>query len=377
MIDFSLSDEQKELQILSRDFALKEIRPVAHKYDDTGEFPMDILKKGWEIGLLNATVPDNYGGSGLGAVDASIVAEEISWGCPGIGTSLMCNALALEPILIGGTEEQKERFLTPFCKDFHLASFCLTEREAGSDVASISTKAEKKGDKYIINGSKCFITNGAYAHYLTVFAVTDRSRGARGISVFWIPAETEGISVGKHENKMGQRASNTSELFFDNVALPADHLIGREGLGFVYALRTFNGTRPLVGAASVGIARAAFEHALNFAKSRKQFGSPILRHQAIAVMLSEMKEKVEAARLLVHKAAWMSDQKMRNTELSGLSKAYASDIAMQITTDAVQIFGGYGYMKDYPIEKLMRDAKLMQIYEGTNQILRLFASSEL
>jgi acyl-CoA dehydrogenase len=377
MVDFALSDEQKELQNLSKEFAQKEIRPVAHKYDETGEFPINILKKGWEIGLLNATVPEKYGGAGLGSLDAAIIAEEISWGCPGIGTSLMCNALALEPILIGGSEEQKEKFLTLFCKDFHLASFCLTEREAGSDVASISTKAEKKGGKYIINGSKCFITNAAYAHYLAVFAVTDKSRGARGISVFWVPAETEGISVGKHEDKMGQRASNTAELFFDNVVLPADHLIGREGIGFVIALKTFNGTRPLVGAASVGIAKAAFEHALSFAKSRKQFGSPILRHQAIAVMLSEMKEKVEAARLLVHKAAWMSDKKMKNTELSGLSKAYASDIAMQVTTDAVQIFGGYGYMKDYPIEKLMRDAKLMQIYEGTNQILRLFASSEL
>lgn len=377
MIDFSLSDEQKEFQDLSREFAQKEIRPIAYQFDKTCEFPMDILKKGWEIGLMNGTVPEAYGGSGIGSLEASIIAEEISWGCPGIGTSLMCNALSLEPLLIGGTEEQKKKFLIPFCKEFNLASFCLTEREAGSDAASISTKAAKKGNEYVINGSKCFITNGAYAHYLTIFAVTDRSRGARGISAFWVPRETDGISIGKHEDKMGHRASNTTELFFDDVVVSRDQLIGRVGLGFIIAMKTFDQTRPIVGAASVGLARAAFELALEFAKTRKQFGAPIARHQVIAFMLAEMKEKIEAARLLVQKAAWMSDHKIKNSELSALSKAYASDVAMHVTTDAVQIFGGYGYMKDYPIEKFMRDAKLMQIYEGTNQIQRLIASREI
>ncbi len=374
MIDFELSDEQKELQKLSREFSKKEIKSVAYQFDKTGEFPIDILRKAWEMGLMNATVPDDYGGSGIGVLEAAIIAEEISWGCAGIATSLMCNGLSLEPLLMGGTEEQKKKFLIPFCKDFNLSSFCLTEREAGSDIASISTKAVKKGNEYIINGSKCFITNGAYSQFYTIFAVTDKSKGARGISVFWVPKETKGISIGKNEDKMGQRASNTAEIFFDDVVISKNNLIGKEGHGFILAMRTFDRTRPIVGAASVGLARAALELAFEYAKTRRQFGTSIAKNQIIAYMIAEMKEKIEAARLLVHKAAWISDKKRKNSELSALSKAFASDVAMQVTTNAVQIFGGYGYMKDYPIEKLMRDAKLMQIYEGTNQIQRLIAS---
>ncbi len=377
MIDFELTEEQKELQNLAREFAENEIRPVAAQYDKSSEFPLDIIKKGWEIGLINATVPEEYGGVGIGALEGAIISEEIARGCAGIGTSLMANSLALEPILIGGTEEQKKHFLPPFCKDFHLASFCLTERDAGSDAGSVKTTAIKKGDEYIINGSKCFITNGGYADYLTIFAMTDKLRGARGMSVFFIPGNTKGVSIGKHEDKMGQRASNTAEIFFDDVVVPKDCLIGREGLGFVIAMKTFDRTRPLVGAASVGLARAAFEHALEYSKTRVQFGGPIARNQAISFMLVDMKQDIEAARLLVWKAAWMADKNMKNTEISALSKTFASDVAMRVTTDAVQIFGGYGYIKDYPVEKLMRDAKLMQIYEGTNQIQRLEASIKI
>jgi len=377
MIDFELTEEQRELQNLAKDFAQNEIRPVAAQYDKSGEFPIDIIKKGWEIGLINATVPEAYGGVGIATLSGAIIAEEIAWGCSGIGTSLMANSLALEPILVGATDEQKKRFLLPFCQHFNLASFCLTERDAGSDASLVKTSAQKKGDEYVINGSKCFITNGGYANYYTVFAVTDKSRGARGMSVFWVPREAKGITIGKHEDKMGQRASNTSEIFFDDVVIPKENLIGKEGLGFVIAMKTFDITRPLVGAASVGLARAAYEHALKYSKTRIQFGRPISRHQAIAFMLADMKQDIEAARLLVWKAAWMADKKMKNSEISALSKVYASDVAMRVATDAVQIFGGYGYTKDYPVEKLMRDAKLMQIYEGTNQIQRLIAAQEM
>ncbi|MEW5806147.1 MAG: acyl-CoA dehydrogenase family protein [Acidobacteriota bacterium] len=377
MIDFELTEEQREFQQLARDFATNEIRPVASHYDKTGDFPMDIMRKGWEIGLMNATIPENYGGVGIGALEAVLISEEISWGCAGIGTSLMCNGLALEPLLTGATEEQKKKFLIPFAHDFNMASFCLTERGAGSDAGSLATQAIRKGDEYIINGSKCFITNGGYASFFTVFAVTDKERGARGLSTFWVPRDSKGITIGKHEDKMGQRSSNTAEIFFDDVVVPKDNLIGREGMGFVYAMKTLDKTRPIVGAASVGIAQAAFEYSLEYAKTRVQFGGPIARNQAISFMLADMKQDIEAARLLVWKAAWMSDRKMKNSEISALCKTFASDVAMRVTTNSVQIHGGYGYTKDYPVEKLMRDAKLMQIYEGTNQIQRLVASREI
>ena len=377
MIDFSLTEEQIALQEMSREFAEKEMKPNAAKYDKGDEFSEDVMKKAFEVGFLTCTVPKEYGGGGLSEVDTVIISEELAAGCAGMYTTMMVNALAYTPLIHFGTDEQKKKFLVPQTEKMSFASFCLTEREAGSDAASVKTKAEKKGEEYVINGSKCFISNGGIADMYTVFALTDPEKGARGMSAFVVPRETQGITVGKEEDKMGHRASNTVEMYFEDVRVPAENLLAKEGMGFIIAMRTLDHTRAPVGAAGVGVARAALEYAVEYAKTRIQFHKPIALFQNTAFKIAQMATEIDAARQLVWRAAWMMDKGMPCGKESAMAKMYGSDVAMKVTTEALQIFGGYGYMRDYPMEKLMRDAKLLQIYEGTNEIQRLVISREV
>jgi acyl-CoA dehydrogenase len=376
-MDFSLTEDQIALQEMAREFAEKEMRPKAAKYDQGHDFPEDVMKKAFEVGFLTCAVPSEYGGGGLGDLETAIISEELARGCAGMYTTMMANSLAFTPILLFGTDEQKKKFFGPFTKQMAFASYCLTEREAGSDTSAIKTTAKKVGSEYVINGSKCFITNGGVASLYVVFANAAPEKGARGLSVFCVPRETPGITVGKVEDKMGQRASNTTELFFEDVRVPANHLLGREGLGFIVAMRTFDKTRAAVGAAGVGIARAALEYAVEYAKTRVQFGKPIASFQATAFKIAQMAMEVDAARLLVWRAAWLMDQGKPCGNQSAMAKCFGSDVGMRTALEALQIFGGYGYMRDYPIEKLVRDAKLLQIYEGTNEIQRLVISREV
>ncbi|NIO15758.1 MAG: acyl-CoA dehydrogenase [Deltaproteobacteria bacterium] len=377
MISFELTDEQKQLQDMAHKFAANEIRPRAAECDKTGEFPHEIMEKAFELGLMTDFIPEEEGGLGLGTIEACIISEEIAWGCSGVYTSMEASALALMPILIAGTKEQLERFVAPFSEKLTYSSFCLTEPGAGSDVGSVKTTAKKDGGNYILNGTKCFITNGSYASQFVVFASTDKSLGHRGLSAFVVPRDLPGVSTGKKEDKLGQRASDTADVIFEDVVVPGENLLWNEGDGFKLAMMTLDRTRPGVSAAAVGVARAAYEYALDYSKERVQFGTPIAMNQAINFMLADMLIGIETARVMTWKAAWMVDNGMRNTTESSIAKAYAGDLVMRVTTDAVQIFGGYGYMKDYPVEKLMRDAKIFQIYEGTSQIQRLVIAKEI
>jgi acyl-CoA dehydrogenase len=377
VIDFSLTEDQLALQEMAREFAEKEMRPRAAAYDQGHEFPEEVMRKAFEVGFLTCTVPAEYGGGGLGDLETALISEELARGCPGMYTTMMANSLAFTPIVLFGTDEQKRRFFGPFTKGMAFASYCLTEREAGSDTSAIRTTARRDGADYVLNGSKCFITNGGVASLYTVFANAAPEKGARGLSVFLVPAGTSGLSVGKVEDKMGQRASNTAELFFEDVRVPAENRLGREGQGFIVAMRTFDKTRAAVGAAGVGIARAALEYAIEYAKTRVQFGKPIASFQATAFKIAQMAMEVDAARLLVWRAAWLMDHGQSCGGQSAMAKCFGSDVAMRTALEALQIFGGYGYMRDYPIEKLVRDAKLLQIYEGTNEIQRLVISREV
>jgi acyl-CoA dehydrogenase len=375
MVDFTLTDEQRSLREMAHDFAVKEIRPVAWEYDRDGTWPEEIINKAWDVGLMNSHIPEEYGGAGAGYLDGCLIEEELSWGCSGIQTSLGCNGLATAPVMIGGSEEIKKEYLGRLTEEPLLASFCLTEPDAGSDVSSMRTTAVRKGDKYVINGSKCFITNGGYANWYTVYAKTDREAGHRGISAFVVPRDA-GVVVDKKEDKLGQRASNTATISFNDVEVPATHLLGEENKGFKLAMMTLDRTRPGVAAMAVGIARAAFEFATNYSRERVQFGVPIAMHQAIQFMIADMATEIEAARLLTWKSAVMLDNGERNTLVSSHAKRFAADTAMKVATDAVQVYGGYGFIKEYPVEKLFRDAKIMQLYEGTSQIQRLVIARE-
>lgn len=375
MVDFTLTDEQKDLRELAHSFAEKDIRPVAWEYDKDGDWPEDVIKKAWEVGLMNTHIPEEYGGPGLDYLSGCLIEEEIGWGCSGIGTSIMCNGLATAPVILGGSEEIKKQYLGMLTEEPKLASFCLTEPDAGSDVSGMRTTAVKKGDKYVINGSKCFITNGSHADWYTVYAKTDKDAGHKGISAFVVPREA-GVTVDKKEDKLGQRASNTATISFNDVEIPAENLLGEENKGFKLAMMTLDRTRPGVVAMAVGIAQAAFEFARDYSKERVQFGVPIAMHQAIQFMIADMATKVAAARLLVWNSAVQLDQGQRNTLMSSHAKRFAADSAMEITVDAVQVYGGYGFIKEYPVEKLMRDAKIMQLYEGTSQIQRLVIARE-
>jgi acyl-CoA dehydrogenase len=376
VVDFTLTDEQKDLRELAHNFAEKEIRTVAWDYDRDGTWPQEIIERAWEVGLMNIHVPEAYGGPGLDFLSGALIEEEFGWGCSGIGTSLAANGLAMTPVALGGSEAVKRHFLGMLIDEPRLAAFCLTEPDAGSDVSGMKTTAVRRGDKYVINGSKCFITNGGYADWYTVYAKTDKDAGHRGISAFVVPRD-DTVVIDKKEDKLGQRASNTATVTFNETEVPAGNLLGEENHGFKLAMMTLDRTRPGVAAMAVGIGRAAFEFASNYSKERVQFGVPIAMHQAVAFMIADMATKVEAARLLTWKSAVLLDQGIRNTLACAHAKRFAADSAMEITVDAVQVYGGYGFIKEYPVEKLMRDAKIMQLYEGTSQIQRLVIAKEV
>ena len=375
MVDFTLTEEQENLREMAHDFAEREIRPVARQYDRDATWPQQIIDKAWEVGLMNSHLPPEYGGVGAAYLDGCLIGEELARGCAAIATTLGANELAATPVLLGGSEEIKAHYLGMLAEEPKLASFCLTEPDAGSDVSGMKTTAVMQGDRYVLNGSKCFITNGGYADWYTVYAKTDKDAGHRGISAFVVPRD-DTVTVDKHEDKMGLRASNTATVSFNETEVPVGNLLGQENHGFKLAMMTLDRTRPGVAAMAVGIGRAAFEHAADYSKERVQFGVPIAMHQAVAFMIADMATKIEAARLLVWKSAVLLDEGARNTLVSSHAKRFAADSAMEITTDAVQVYGGYGFIKDYPVEKLMRDAKIMQLYEGTSQIQRLVIARE-
>jgi acyl-CoA dehydrogenase len=376
-MQFELTDEQYALRDAARRFARDEIAPVAAKYDQSGEFPRKIIQTAWELGLSSTAIPTDYGGLGLSSLDSCVVTEEIAWACSGFGTSIMCNDLGLMPIVVAGSEEQKQEWLSHCASEFSLIAFCLSEPDAGSDVAGLQLLAEKDGSDYVLSGTKCWISNGGEADLYTVFATLDRTSRHQGICAFIVPADLPGISLGKKEDKLGQRASDTRSIHFDGVRVPETQRLGAEGEGFKIAMRTLDRTRPPIAALATGIAQRALDESTAYALERKAFGSPIGDFQAVQFMLADMAKDIEAARLLTQKSAWMVDQGRRAAKNSSIAKCFATDAAMRITVDAVQVFGGNGYTKEYPVEKLMRDAKLMQIYEGTNQIQRLVVAREL
>ena len=376
-VSFSLTEEQKELRRLARDFAAKEIRPLEHECDEAMRHPAEVIEKAHELGLMNLHVPEEYGGPGLSAFDGMLVGEELYWGCSGIGTSITANGLGAGPVIGFGSDEQKRAWLTPLIEQPILCSFGLSEPGAGSDVASLKTTAVREGGEYVLNGSKTFITNAGYAEWTVVFAKTDPSGGSSGMSAFIVPMDAPGVTIEKHLDKMGQRATDTSAFALTDVVVPAANRIGEEGDGFKIAMKTLDFTRPGTAAGAVGVAQAAYELAVEYAKERVTFDVPIAMHQGVNFLIADMATEIEAARLLVWQSAWVHDQGERATLQSSFAKRFAADTAMKVTTDAVQVFGGYGYIKEYPVEKLMRDAKLFQIYEGTSQIQRLVIAKEI
>ncbi len=379
MVDFELTEEQRLMQKTAHEFAEKEMRPIALEYDKKGEMPWHVVEKAHEIGLDTAFIPEEYGGGGItSTLTHCVVMEELNWGCAGIATGLLGAGLAYLPIIHMGTEEQKKRFLPRFtASEPRFGALCLTEPDAGSDNQAISTTAVKDGNEWVLNGVKRFITNGGIADIHVVFATIDKSLRFLGVRGFVVEHGNPGLKEGKIEDKMGVRASHTSEVILDNCRIPLDNMLGsEESTGFYGAMKTLESSRPLVAAGAVGIARAAYEYALDYSRKRKQFGGPIAKKQAIAFMLADMKTKIDAARLLVYRAAWMLDHDMPMNKEASEAKLFAADMAMEVTTDAVQIMGGAGYMKDEPVEKWMRDAKVFQIWEGTSQIQRLIISRD-
>jgi acyl-CoA dehydrogenase len=377
-VSFQLSEEQLSLQELARDFAKNEIRPAAPHHDVTGEFPVEVLRKAHAQGLMNTHIPEAYGGLDLGALDGVVLAEELAWGCTGIGTAMEANGLAQQPVILGASDALKRKYLAPMTEELQMCAYCVTEPGAGSDVQGMRTTAVKKGDKYVINGQKMWITNGGVAEWYFVVALTDPAKKARGgMSAFIVERKSPGITVGAKEQNMGQRASDTRAITFEDVEVPAENLVGREGDGWLLAMAAFDYTRASVAAASVGLARAAMDYAIEYAQQRQTFGTAIANHQAVSFMIAEMAMNIDAGRLLCWQAAQLKDAGLRNTMQSSMAKAFCADMAMKVATDAVQVFGGYGYSKEYPVEKLMRDAKIFQIYEGTSQIQRLIVSREL
>jgi acyl-CoA dehydrogenase len=377
MASFDYSEEQQALIQTARDFTKKEIVPVAGALDEEGTFPREICEKAWETGLMNCEVPEAYGGLGLSCLSHCLVLEELSYGCMGINTTMAGNMLGSMPLVLAGTEEQKKNYLARLVAKPIFAAYCCSEPDAGSDVAGMKTKFRKAGDEYVLTGQKRWITNGGVADFYTVFARAEGTERHKGITCFVVDRATPGVSVGKKENKMGQRASNTTDVLFDEVKLTSANVVGKEGEGFKVAMRTFDRTRPWIAAGAAGIIRRAMDESRAYSLERKTFGVPIAQHQAVQFMLAEMLIAYESTRLLAHKAAWAVDTNSPDNVVSSLAKAYSADAAMRVTTDAVQIFGGYGYTKEYPVEKLMRDAKILQIYEGTSQIQRIVIAKTL
>jgi len=378
MIGFELTDDQKAFQELARDFARSEIAPAAAKHDAEGKFPREILAKAHEIGLMNTHIPEEYGGLGLGTLDGCIIGEELAWGCTGIGTAMEANTLAEMPVIVAGNDAQKKKYLGRLVEEPLFAAYGVTEPGAGSDVAAARTTAVRKGDDWVINGEKMWITNGGVASWFFVLAKTDPEASAgKAFTGFIVDADTPGITVGKKEWNMGQRASDTRGLTFEDVVVPDADRLGDVGYGFKIAMKAFDKTRPLVASAAVGLAQRAMEESIKYAMERKTMGKPIAFHQAISFMIADMATEIEAARLLVHKAGFEIDQGRRNTLYASMAKRFAADTAMKTATNAVQVHGGYGFSTEYPVEKLMRDAKVFQIYEGTSQIQRLIIGKEI
>jgi alkylation response protein AidB-like acyl-CoA dehydrogenase len=377
-MDYLLTEEQQMLKELAHKIAEEKIRPVAKEYDESGDFPWPIMKILAQSDLFGVYIDEKYGGFGGGVFELSLVAEELSRACGGIAVSYAASALGTYPIILYGNDAQKDKYLPDIASGKKIAAFAITEPNAGSDASAMETKADKDGDYYVLNGRKQWITNGGEAETYVVIAMTDKSKGARGATAFILEKGMDGFEFGKKEDKLGIRASATRELLFNNCRVPKENILGREGLGFIVAMKTFDCSRPGVAAQALGIAQGALELAIEYAHQRHQFGKPITSFQGIQFMLADMAAQLEAARALVYATCRMVDNGSKDVaKESAMSKMYASDVAMKITTDCLQIFGGYGYMKEYPIEKYMRDAKITQIYEGTNQILRGVIASHL
>jgi alkylation response protein AidB-like acyl-CoA dehydrogenase len=377
-MDYFLTEEQEMIRDLARQIAEERIKPVRAEYDETGEFPHDIMKALAQADLFGLIMSEEHGGLGGGCMEQVVAVEELSRACLGISTTYAATFLGCFPILLYGSDAQKDKYLPPLASGEQLGAFALTESAAGSDAGAIKTEARKEGNEYILNGSKQWITNGGEAGIYTVVAITDRSKGARGASVFIVEDGDPGFSYGKKENKMGIRASATRELIFNDCRIPADRIVAREGMGFIVAMRTLDMSRPGVGAQALGLAQGALDEAVAFAKERRQFGKPIISFQAIAHMLADMATSIEAARALIYSVARYVDSGTKNlSKVSAMAKLFSTDMCMKVCTDAVQVMGGHGYMKEYPVEKMMRDAKILQIYEGANQIQRNVIGQEL
>ncbi|XP_050588903.1 probable medium-chain specific acyl-CoA dehydrogenase, mitochondrial [Bombus affinis] len=379
--NFELNDMQREMQELARKFTKEEIIPVAAEYDRSGKYPWDILKKAWSLGLLNKHIPEHCGGMNVGTFEGCLVGEEFAYGCTGISTALEGSGLGQAPVIAFGTKEQHKKYLGRLIEEPLVAAYCVTEPGAGSDVAGIKTKAEKKGNEWIINGTKMWITNGGVANWYFLLARTNpdpKTPTAKAFTAFIVEREYEGVTPGRKELNMGQRASDTRMITFEDVRVPQENVLGKEGEGFKIAMKTFDRTRPMVAASSVGLAQRALDEAIKYATQRKAFNKVIGEHQAVAFMLADMSIGVETARLAWMKAAWAADRSLPiATNLASIAKCYGGDVANKCATDAVQIFGGAGFNTEYPVEKLMRDAKIYQIYEGTAQIQRLIISRYL
>ena len=378
MLGFKLSEEQQMLRELARDFAMENVRPKAEKWDLESQFPLDAIKEAHSLGLTNLHIPEKYGGPGMGVLEEAIVGEEMSWGDPGFGTAQYSNGLTAAPIITGGTEYQKEKYLRMLAEKPLIASYCVTEPGAGSDVSAIKTTAVLEGDYYILNGSKMWITGAGQAEWFFVLAYTDQTKGYKGMSAFIVESGWDGVELGKKETNMGQRASDTRGVTFTDMSVPKENLVGGvEGMGWMNAMKAFDYSRPVVAAQAVGISRAAYEHALHYSNERQSFGKKLHEHQSIQFILADMKTKIEASRLLCWKSAWEADNGIRNTESAAHAKRFSADACMEITTDAVQVFGGYGYSEEYPVARLMRGAKVLQIYEGSSQVQRMIIGREM
>ncbi|KAJ2787542.1 hypothetical protein GGI15_000622 [Coemansia interrupta] len=374
-LGFQLTEDQLSFQGVARQFAREVIIPAAPHHDKTGEYPVDIIKQAWELGLVNCHIPTEYGGMGLGVFDSAIVSEELAYGCTGIQTAIEANGLAEAPVILAANDAQKKKYLGRMTEEPLIAAYCVTEPGAGSDVAGAKTNAVKKGDKWVINGQKMWITNGGKANWFFLLAKTDPAANAgKAFTGFIVDADSPGITVGRKEWNMGQRASDTRGITFEDVEVPDENRLGEIGQGFKIAMGAFDITRPLVASAAVGLAQRAMDEATAYALQRKTMGKPIIEHQAVAFMLADMAIQTEASRMMVWRAAWLRDQNKRNTYYASIAKALASETANKCASDAVQIFGGNGFNSEYPVEKLMRDAKIFTIYEGTSQIQRLIIS---
>jgi len=376
-MDFELSEEQKFLVETARRFTKERIIPIAAECDKKHEFPMEVFKEAWELGLVAPNIPEDAGGGGLSELDHVLLTEELAYGCTGIQTSMTANALAATPIIVAGSEAQKKKYLGMLTSEPCFAAYALTEPGAGSDAAAISTKATPDGDDWVVTGQKCFITNASWARWYLVFATVDTALKHKGIMAMVIDRDAEGVSVGKREDKLGQRASDTSTVNFDEVKVPKANVLAPAGKGFQLAMKTFDRTRPDIGAGACGLMRRALDESVAYALERKTFGKAIGEHQMVQLMLANMAIKYEATRLMVLKAAWMIDQGGKNSLVASYSKAFGADSAMEVAVDAVQVFGGNGYTTEYPVEKLMRDAKILQIYEGTSQIQRMVIAQNI